>query len=535
MFDIPAVLAAFVGTLICIAIDKRTNLFRSSFASLELPPMSYSGRAADWVLDTEIFLHDSLADMRDYFDYLYIPLRPFRLLWRDSVNASIASQGHPSLMKLPDDVLLMILDIITDMDKVPQAYKYPPGPPHEAWSQVTKLSMTNHRMRALSSRRLFKAVTLGQGRHWSQTLRAVDFMTRCTAMTEYTKTLTIDLWTGAAHSSPHLPARLPLALATLLLRLKRLEKLTFVLPIGHTDLFATTFAALQPALALPSVRSLVLGTDTDWLIPMCPNVTSIATHDGRWLHPLDDEMINTFPHMHTARLILHAGKAAKLRHFELRETWYTGLLDQLVLKSLPHLTSLAIPASGGWYGSSLHELLPVLSRFENLQRLVLAAEQNLLLDYASKEVHTAYDWPDDGNDAVLPRQSHGRRGAQERLAATLVFSHCAQLRELWVGDHAQATVALRDPKDGAVREVHWSFGQRAGAHGAVVPDGVFCRSCRGTHAPCIASGRETLPAFCLGESGRAALAAEEGEGERELVGGVRHVYRTTGRSEGGGS
>lgn len=67
-----------------------------------------------------------------------------------------------------------------------------------------------------------------------------------------------------------------------LTQLKRLPKLTLLIPEVPTEVFRKTFE--ETNVSFPSVWALVLGPHMDWVIAICPNIESIPTHHWRWLY-----------------------------------------------------------------------------------------------------------------------------------------------------------------------------------------------------------------------------------------------------------
>ncbi|KAK4544957.1 hypothetical protein LTR36_003862 [Oleoguttula mirabilis] len=256
---------------------------------------------------------------------------------------------------------------------------------------------------------------------------------------------------------PRPPSRLPTELSSVLLALEKLEKLTFVLPEYHTQRFRKAFEGL--AVSLRTVRSLVLGPHTEWIVAMCPNVASISTHEGRWLHSNVD---GDHQHRHDYDLIRAAGQAKKLQHFEVRTWWRHDLFNAMLaatpkngmVAAMAQIPSIGLPR-GTLRGGGVPKTLGLLARFPNLRRLVV----HQAADLAYLEHKVAHNWP---NDDV---ETH--RGGRQEAAAESLFTQCAHLCELWVGTQTKAIPSRFE--DGTVDEVFWSFGHALDLRDGSVP------------------------------------------------------------------
>lgn len=349
-------------------------------------------------------------------------------------NRTFRLDDRPSLMCLPDDILYMITDQVMPVDNICGPPKYPR--PDKAWSNLSSLSSVNRRMRMLCGSKLFRAVTIGPRWDWLQAVRGISSMARSRSAIEHTRTFTIDIDVSGS-KDPRLSSCFTIGLASVLLSLEKLDKLTFLLPEIDTVRFRRTFESV--ALSLPAVRSLVVGPYTYWIIDMCPNVQSIATRDWHWAHENHYGSYLNQPHFD---LIRAASQAEELQHFQVQDWWRPDRLIA-VLNAIPDISSLGLPR-GLFRRGEVQSVLPILARFSNLRCLVL--EQ--AADLAWADGITAARWP------VNDIEAH-RGGAQEK-AAELVFAQCVHLNEMWVGAHAKAVPSRSE--NGMVCEVFWSFG-----------------------------------------------------------------------------
>lgn len=207
--------------------------------------------------------------------------------------------------------------------------------------------------------------------------------------------------------------------------MKRLEKLTLGIPEFHTEVFRKTFE--EANVSFSSVRALVLGPHLDWVIALCPNIESIATHDWRWLCSDGD-----CAHRHSWDLIVSARRAKTLLHFEMRAWWSLERLEA-VYRHMSEIQSLAMP--GGCNYEGIEILLPVLGRFsQQLTSLSLAEVGSLGVGYNS---------PGCGNpflgrrDQTFWRQEQSKARVVRKRVAIMVYTKLPGLKELWIGGHKE--------------------------------------------------------------------------------------------------
>ena len=117
-------------------------------------------------------------------------------------------------------------------------------------------------------------------------------------------------------------------LANVLSAMPQLEKLEFFVPEYHSDLFQEAFHHAN--LAIPSVDVLIVGPYSEFMVNVCPNITTLSTNRHQWLHS-DRTLEFGRRRDHSMKLIEAAGAASRLRHFEMMEWWDIFLLEGSIL------------------------------------------------------------------------------------------------------------------------------------------------------------------------------------------------------------
>ncbi|KAL8785819.1 MAG: hypothetical protein Q9213_003126 [Squamulea squamosa] len=362
-------------------------------------------------------------------------------------------EGSPSLNNLNDDVLFEICASVKQLD----ASQHPTSSSHQQLlSPLKALSATNKHMRNLAARAIFQGIKIGPEWDWERALRALDSIAQCEAVTLYANCFMIDLYIGPTYEEmqrgydkkgPPPPKRFPQTLLEVLTSLGNIKRLILAIPEHHTEVFRKTFNKSKPS--FPSVRNLVLGPHMDWIIAMCPNVTTVSSYDWRWLRFNVD---GKYSNRHSADLIKSAGQAKMLRHFEMQERWSWELLEA-VYEAMPMIQSLAMPVGGSRDGIDI--LLPTLSRFRHLTSLVLPDASSLNVGFDPPWCGNAYMGP--GGQELARRVETERKQAEEMIAR-MVSGQMPKLEELWVGDHSKADITRTNT--GGVGAISWSYGHR---------------------------------------------------------------------------
>lgn len=376
------------------------------------------------------------------------PVRAVRRLIIYFRNCLIARRGTPAILRLPDELLLDICQLVLYSD-CPSAGVYACRCKGcmSSKRELASFSKVNKRMRQISAPLLLSTIRLGQGQGWqraSRTLRAVEMSVDAPHIA---KSLHVDISAGHGTSVKLLKA-LPARLASVLLAFQKLQKLVLVIPEHHTEAFRRAFEA--GTRSFPGIRTLVLGPHVEWIVPMCPNVEVISTHDRRWLR---SDYYRDADRRHSLALIKAAGRAEKLRRFDMTECWDKWLV-LATRESMPDLRSLAM--LGDRYTDGLRQLLPHLIQFRKLRTLALADISALGIGYTAPRCGNALMGP--SGDAAR-REAAKRR--QEHIVHTveMLFGRLKGLEELWIGDKQKATIVRS--ADGGKGEIVWSYEPRS--------------------------------------------------------------------------
>lgn len=293
-------------------------------------------------------------------------------------------------------------------------------------------SLSDRDMRYTAVPDLFRSIRIGREWDYVKALRALDLVAMCDAVNRYTRSFEIDLYVGPDYrenlftfkerSKP--PERLAPILLEVLSGLASLEELALTMPQYHVEIFKKAFEAANAT--FPNVRTLVLGPRMEWMIAMCPNVTSVSKNTDSWRRSnggVDDGL----------QLINSAAKATSLQHFEL-VGWLTNELLETVCETMPSIQSLAFP--GGFSDGGIEILLPALDCFKNLKTLVLADASRLDVGFDPPWCGNAYMGP--GGEQLARKMDEEERQAADKVAQR-VFGSVPTLEELWVGDRLRAT------------------------------------------------------------------------------------------------
>ena len=258
------------------------------------------------------------------------------------------------------------------------------------------------------------------------------------SLTPY-RTFKFDIFVADAEKHPP-PVELAPALANLLTRMPKLEKLVLVIPEHHIDDFADAFA--RATFTLPRVHTLVVGTFCDFAVQLCPNATTISNNGWSWLHTKAGKSSGQ---EHTRALIKAAGRAPKIANLELMN-WWTIDLVEAIHEAVPYIPRLSL--DGGSYQGGIAHFIPTLSRFKRLEFLALANAHALGVGFSPPRCGNAYMGPH--GKEVRERVNHQRQQAEMRVAK-MVGPACPVLKELWIGDQTRVEVVRND--DGSFKDV----------------------------------------------------------------------------------
>ena len=260
------------------------------------------------------------------------------------------------------------------------------------------------------------------------------------------RTFKFDIFVADAEKHPP-PVELAPALANLLTRMPKLEKLVLVIPEHHTNDFADAFARAK--ITLSGVHTLVVGTFCDFAVPLCHNVTTISNNGWSWLHT---EAGKSSGQEHTRALIKAAGRAPKISNLQLMN-WWTIDLVKAIHEALPYLPRLTL--DGGSYQGGVATFIPLLSRFERLEFLALADACALGVGFTPPRCGNVYMGPH--GKEVRKRVNDQRQQAEMRVAK-MVAPACPVLKELWIGDQTRVEVVRDD--DGSFKDVVFHRGRK---------------------------------------------------------------------------
>ncbi|KAL8885147.1 MAG: hypothetical protein Q9192_006695 [Flavoplaca navasiana] len=294
------------------------------------------------------------------------------------------------------------------------------------------LSMTSRRFRNLTAPTIYRSINFAPNQDWWTALGKLDWIANCEAARVFTKSVGIygptqqgDDGGGGDHKGLEPPDRTASRLHENLSMLSNLKELTLVVPQPHSEILKTTFE--KSSHSFESVRTLILGLHTDWIIAKCPNVRVISACDRSWMRSnvnrKHEDQIST-------NLIKAAGAAKYLRHFEMYNRWSQTRLEA-VYQVMPQIHVLAMPG-GMPYEAGLEALLPTLRLFTDLKVLALADLRRLGVGFYP---------PRCGPNGHLARKHVEREKEKAKIrAAGMVFAKCLKLEELWIGDCLRVTV-----------------------------------------------------------------------------------------------
>jgi hypothetical protein len=150
------------------------------------------------------------------------------------------------------------------------------------------------------------------------------------AYTSFTRTFKFELDSVNYYNNEKgsLQKGLPTLLANLLSSMTNLTKLVLVIQEYFAPHFQIAFQDIS--LVLPSVKTLIVGPCNDFVLPMAPNVETVATNGRAWLYAQrsrgDSEL--------TTGLIEAVGKMKGVKRLEVMEDW-TEALVKCILETPP--------------------------------------------------------------------------------------------------------------------------------------------------------------------------------------------------------
>ena len=398
------------------------------------------------------FFTEYLSDLCEEYGPTFIdsilesyPARIFRRLRRRAASPPANHQKKVMMLWLPDELLWKIcMDVVTlETLWCPTHGSNCPRIPKRL-SAIANLSATCRRFRELIGPSYTQVINVRGA--WCRTARSIRTIAESHFARECTTSLKIQPYLGPGKGWKP-PRHLPSNLATGIMSLSMLSSLTLNMPEYRTSVFQRAFERRE--FSLPKLDTLVLGPHMEWIIRMCPNVQIISTAGFGWLH---SDVDGDYSRRHSTELIRAAGKAEKLKHFEMHEFWERRFL-WAIRAAMPRLSSFAMP--GGRYNQGLTELLPVLKRFKCLKTLALSDVVNLDVGFYPPGCGNAYLEP--GGDEYLKSIQSRARGVSETVAS-LVLTEMECLEAVWIGNSFRA-VPVRNAS-GAIYDVALSHERR---------------------------------------------------------------------------
>ena len=389
-----------------------------------------------------------------------------------------------TLMDLHDDVLHEIMRAVVTLAVSTKRHRRRSRRDRNGNGQfqnpLHSFSMANRRLRHLAAPYLFRSIQVGHDWTWYKGLKAVHAVAAHPAAHRYARRFAIDLYVGPDGTGPPPPEHLPARFADALRSLTHLRTATLVLPAHHTGPFRAAFFAAKEPVMLPSVKTLILGPHMDWIVPACPNLEVLSTHDWRWLH---SDVDGDYSRRHSFELIAAARAARHLRHFEMVAWWDLALLGAVVA-ALPHLPSLAM--TGGTYYDRLEILLPLLAELRELDTLALAGVSALGVGFVPRHLSPAAAVAAAAaaapmaagilggggggggtarHDPIAQNQRNRRleqmrEARANKAAARMVFRECASVQRVWIGDQQCATRIVRPGQ--SEEDVEFATASRSG-------------------------------------------------------------------------
>lgn len=371
------------------------------------------------------------------------PVWFYRMFRTHYSNLSIAKEDRPSLLCLPDELIMEVCHLVM-LSGCPSSQTTGRQCDNCSRSRLAlvNISKTNKRIRDLTAPLILQNAKIGQGHGWLRAYRSLKTVELSSHVTYCTNEVSVGIY--APSKWPWPPWGFVRRLSLVLPAVQKLEKLVLNLPPLHIRAFRKGFK--NNSIQLPSVRTLILGPHTEWIISMCPNVEVISTSGNNWLHSNVD---GDHSHRHSFDLVRAAGHAKKLRHFEMMEWWRTEYISA-ILNEMPDIESLAMP--GGSYAEGIATMLPILTQFCRLRMVVLADAAELHVRFRRR--YSRVCLPPHRVELI---DTEGMREAEQDVAQ-MVFGSMKDLEELWVGNHSKATISRR--VTGSIEAISWNYGHR---------------------------------------------------------------------------
>lgn len=372
------------------------------------------------------------------------------------IAAKTANNPSSSILCLPDDILLMIFDLLQEVDRQAaiewrtaiitncewdqssegwRSHIRRPHGPKYLDGDFTRFSMSNRRTRRLAEPRLFRTICMGSSWSAERASMALQTLEGSASAKQYTRGLELDVWAGHEVETA--------ATAKKLLKLGRhfvhtmgalqnVQKLTLTVPASTALALHGAFQVAgieEQRTELPNVKELVISPFMHWIIDFCPNVRSIESNDWVVYGISRIDLVEA--------MIEAAGKARCLEHLSLHCRWRIVLLERLVLK-LPHLKSLAM--RGGRYSEDMNRMLTVLKRHRSLIRLEMPDADTVRKVLHRVDSYSILDVP------ISWRYLEAKYEKDQDVSSE-VLRELDMLQELCLGGNFQARVVDREGKE----------------------------------------------------------------------------------------
>ncbi|KAI0844132.1 hypothetical protein F5Y00DRAFT_266860 [Daldinia vernicosa] len=301
---------------------------------------------------------------------------------------------------------------------------------------------------------------------WDNAVSRLNELRNCTAALEDVRYLDVCIYVHTGQfSSPlvdsEMPSELPGLFAEVLASMPHLERLNWGLNAEHTVAFRDEFSRRN--LTLPSVRHLVPGAQSHYLLSMCPGLETLEA--GSFFHHASWNEGYRSGHDSRSDLV-RAASAVKgsLKEFLMLGDWTPKRLEE-VLEAMPNLVKLTMqgPLDSDRYrleeadtkpkedGQLLKKYLSIISRFPKLEQLHLPDSSNLDLGFDGGH------WCGNAYDGEGGR-SYGRSVVKQRvdtteLAGDMVMRAAPHLKILSIGE-TQANITRNDKGD---LEIVWPW------------------------------------------------------------------------------
>ncbi|KAM3415556.1 hypothetical protein BST61_g9077 [Cercospora zeina] len=324
-------------------------------------------------------------------------------------NVQVAKNDGPSLMCLPDDILLLILDhtaAVAESNGRPSSAADAASTRH-----LIRLATCNRRMLTLASPLLFEKIRLGRSWGPEHMIDSLKALRQSPDALKAARELHVDLWPEPERTVPfQLLDELGAILIECMTSMNRLEKISVSTTPSCSDSLRETFE--HTGCTFPQIKELVVGPHLGWLVHLCPNLERISSDD--WLI---ESVCGQSP---LPGFLRAAGQATELREFSCNACWDAESLE-LAYQSMPQLRSLGVC---GRVSPALHEIITILRKFRHLRFLVLP-EASMLAGLNT------------GNCPFTQLANSGTIATQESALVTL-FQKLPRVGEVRLGRHLRA-------------------------------------------------------------------------------------------------